>query len=80
MGAAWLQETRIIPLIDKRMAGTKVGVVLEPKQYLALNDSDKLDDLHDIIPKDLDIPKTAATFWNSGKKKFMKVLEIYFDP
>ena len=76
MGAAWVSDARVIPLLISPIDYKSVGVVVETKQMEKVDDNgmdNVFDAVKDIIPNvksDVDI-----SIWGSKKRKFLKELK-----
>lgn len=76
MGAAWITEAKVIPLIVGDVTYRSAGVIVEPTQIEKLDDRglDKLcEEIKTTFPEiasKVDIP-----IWNSKKRKFLRVMD-----
>lgn len=79
MGAAWVTDARVIPLIVEPINYKTVGVIQEPIQIEKLTDEKSLDRIKDIIQGELSIPseQIKSDRWTSKKKEFVYKLKEY---
>lgn len=79
MGAAWVTDAKVIPLIVEPINYKTVGVIQEPIQIEKLTDEKSLDRIKDIIQNELSIPseQIKSDRWTSKKKEFVYKLKEY---
>ena len=73
MGAAWMTDAIVLPLIIDPINYKTVGVIHEPKQIEKLLDEKSLDRIRDIIQKELTIPPDLikSDRWTAKKTEFL---------
>jgi len=79
MGAVWVTDARVIPLIVEPINYKTVGIIQEPIQIEKLIDEKSLDRIKDIIQKELSIPieQIKSDRWTTKKKEFVYKLKEY---
>lgn len=79
MGAAWVTNAKVIPLIVEPINYKTVGVIQEPIQIEKLTDEKSLDRIKDIVQEELSIPNELikSDRWTSKKKEFVYKLKEY---
>lgn len=80
MGAAWMSDKKVIPLIIEPIGYKSVGVVVEPKQISKLNSEDDIDKIHTSL-KEILTNKDSIEInrWNVKKRKFLQELTKELD-
>lgn len=73
MGAAWMMEAEVLPLIIEPITYKTVGVIQQPKQIEKLQDEESLDRIKDIIHERLKIENKLikSDRWTVKKKEFL---------
>ena len=73
MGAAWMTETLVLPLIIEPINFSSVGVIQQPKQVEKLFDSKSLDRIKDRIQEILELPagQIKSDRWTTKKIEFI---------
>lgn len=73
MGAAWMSDSIVIPLIVEPINYKTVGVIQEPNQIEKLLDEKSLDRIKDIVQEELKIPISLikSDRWTSKKIEFL---------
>ena len=78
MGAAWLTDAKVIPMLIEDMPYNKVGVIVEPTQMEKVN-KEGLNHLQEVITKKF--PDIRSKFnlpsWDSVKDAFLEELQQY---
>jgi TIR domain len=79
MGASWVSDANIFPLIVEPINYKSVGVIYEPSQIEKLTDEKSLDRIRDIIQETLSIPITEikSDRWTAKKTEFISKVEKY---
>ena len=76
MGAAWVLNSHVIPIIIDPIDYKSIGTILEPLQIAKLNDSSFLDELSQIVLKALNKNKFDLVSWNKQKMEFINYLNL----
>ncbi len=73
MGAAWMTDSIVLPLIVPPINLKTVGVIQEPNQIEKLLDESSLDRIKDIVQAQIDIDNSLikSDRWTSKKKEFI---------
>lgn len=73
MGAAWVTEAVVLPVIVEPINYKSVGAIQEPSQIEKLLDEKSLDRIKDIVQEELKIPseKIKSDRWTSKKNEFL---------
>ena len=73
MGAAWMTDSIVLPLIVDPINIKTVGVIQEPNQIEKLQEEKSLDRIKDIVQEELQIPNSQikSDRWTSKKKEFL---------
>lgn len=73
MGAAWITDAIVLPLIIDPINYKTVGVIQEPSQIEKLLDEKSLDKIRDIVQEELEIKTSLikSDRWTSKKKEFL---------
>ena len=73
MGAAWITDAKVLPLIVPPINYKSVGVIQEPKQIEELLDEGSLDNIRDIVQEVLEIPSKSikSKRWSAKKEEFI---------
>lgn len=79
MGAAWIADAKVLPLIVPPINYKSVGVIQEPKQIEELLDEGSLDNIRDIVQEVLEIPSKSikSKRWSTKKEEFIIRVEDY---
>jgi hypothetical protein len=81
MGAAWVTDAEILPLIVEPINYKTVGVIQEPTQIEKLLDEKSLDRIRDIVQEKLEIPTTKikSDRWTAKKIEFLHTVKKYLE-
>lgn len=81
MGAAWVSDAKVIPMIIEPITYKTVGVIQEPNQIEKLNDELSLDRIKDVIQEELQIDnsKLSNERWTTKKKEFLERVNHYLE-
>jgi len=81
MGAAWMTDSIVLPLIVDPINIKTVGVIQEPNQIEKLLDEKSLDRIKDIVQEELQIPNSQikSDRWTSKKKEFLVRVKKYIE-
>lgn len=73
MGASWVTNAKILPMIVEPINYETVGVIQKPKQIEKLLDEKSLDRIKDVLQEKLEIPpiKIKSDRWTAKKKEFL---------
>lgn len=73
MGAAWMTDAIVLPLIIDPINYKTVGVIQEPNQIEKLLDEKSLDRIRDIVQEELEIKTSLikSDRWTAKKKEFL---------
>jgi len=73
MGAAWMMDSLVLPLIIEPINFSSVGAIQEPKQVEKLFDSKSLDRIKDRIQETLELPvgQIKSDRWTTKKMEFV---------
>jgi hypothetical protein len=73
MGAAWMTDSIVLPLIVEPINYKTVGVIQEPNQIEKLLDEKSLDRIKDIVQEELEIPISLikSDRWTTKKIEFL---------
>lgn len=73
MGAAWLTNATVLPMIIEPINYSSVGVIQQPVQVEKLLDSSSLDRIKDILQEKLEIPaeQIKSDRWTTKKVEFI---------
>ena len=73
MGAAWMTDSHVLPLIVDPINYKTVGVIQEPNQIEKLLDESSLDRIKDIVQETLNIPGSLikSDRWTVKKREFI---------
>lgn len=77
MGAAWVSDAKVIPMIIEPITYKTVGVIQEPNQIEKLTDEKSLDRIKDFIQEELEIYNTSNERWTAKKKEFLEIVNHY---
>lgn len=79
MGAAWISDGKVIPLIVEPINYKTVGVIQEPIQIEKLLNETSLDNIKDELQKHLEIPSESipSARWTVKKKEFLIKVKDY---
>jgi|GEM_PF-4518711 len=77
MGAAWVSDAKVIPMILEPIIYKTVGVIQEPNQIEKLTDEKSLDRIKDFIQEELEIYNTSNERWTAKKKEFLETVNHY---
>ncbi len=83
VGAAWLSEAYIFPLIVDPISFSDAGALIEVSEIVKINDSSGLDRIKDILCSEegltLKCKLVSTTEWNSSKEWFIKDYETWLN-
>lgn len=81
MGAAWMSEAKVIPLIVPPINYKTVGVLQEPKQIEKLLSDQSLDVIRDLVQTKLEIDPNLikSARWTTKKKEFIDKVTKYIN-
>lgn len=81
MGAAWISDAKVIPLIIEPITYKTVGIIQEPNQIEKLLDELSLDRIKDIIQEKLHIDNSQlkSDRWTAKKREFLKIINNYLE-
>ncbi len=77
MGAAWMTDAHVLPLILDPINYKTVGVIQEPNQIEKLLDESSLDRIKDIVQEVLNIPSSLVKSdrWTVKKREFISTVK-----
>lgn len=81
MGAAWVSNAKVIPLIVDPITYSTSGVIQEANQIEKLLDEYSLDRIKDVIQAELQIESSQLISgrWTSKKKEFLERVNLYLE-
>lgn len=81
MGAAWVSNAKVLPMIIEPINYESVGIIQQPKQIEKLLDEKSLDRIRDLLQEELEIPTTRikSDRWTAKKKEFITVIAKYLE-
>lgn len=81
MGAAWMTDSKVLPLIIEPINYKTVGVIQEPKQIEKLLDEASLDRVKDIVQDELNIESSQikSDRWTAKKREFLIKVRKHLD-
>lgn len=73
MGAAWITDADVLPLIIEPINYKTVGVIQEPNQIEKMLDEQSLDRIRDFVQEKLEIPNNLikSDRWTAKKREFL---------
>lgn len=75
MGAAWVSDKPVLPLIVGPINYRSVGALMKTKQATLLADKDELDELRDQLVDELGLEEGSTSDWNKQNRDFRRALE-----
>lgn len=81
MGAAWVSDAKVIPLIIDPITYKTVGIIQEPNQIEKLLDEMSLDRIKDVIQEELHIDNSQlrSDRWTAKKREFLDRVNHYLE-
>lgn len=81
MGAAWVSDAKVIPLIIDPITYKTVGIIQETNQIEKLLDEMSLDRIKDVIQEELHIDnlQLRSDRWTAKKKEFLERVNHYLE-
>ena len=77
MGAAWMTDSRVIPLTIYPILFDTIGVIGETLQVTILNDKNKLDEIRDTLYNEGLTDNNSTANWNVNRREFISLLKNY---
>lgn len=81
MGASWVTNAKVLPMIVEPINYKIVGVIQKPKQIEKLLDEKSLDRIKDVLQEKLEISsdKIKSDRWTTKKKEFLSRVNSYLE-